>query len=100
MEKKKARRRRQPPLAARRRLPDMPVAATRKECNQKHLSLFQHQNLLEHAAKQSASLAKELDMPLEYCFERHRQNIGPTGVPQSWRIFGDRNSRAAWRHAL
>jgi len=76
------------------------MAATRKECNQKHLSLFQHQNLLEHAAKQSASLAKELDMPLEYCFERHRQNIGPTGVPQSWRIFGDRNSRAAWRHAL
>ena len=96
MEKKKARRRRPP--AAGRRLPDM--AATRKECNQKHLSLFQHQNLLEHAAKQSASLAKELDMPLEYCFERHRQNIGPTGVPQSWRIFGDRNSRAAWRHAL
>jgi len=63
LEKKKAR-----PRAARRRrrLPDM--AATRKECNQKHLSLFQHQNLLEHAAKQSASLAKELDMPLEYCF--------------------------------
>lgn len=50
----------------------------KRECNQKHLPLFQHKNLQKHAAKQCASLSRELNISLESYFERNGQNFGPS----------------------